>query len=162
MAPEFLKLNKLAIALGGPVCRVPRQIFQNMMTMLRRQDVQRSYHPGGLGESAACSVQLRDGAIEPQVCRKIAGRREPPKRHDEPDGSYPAWFLCGRRPREYAAGFRKYQQRYGHYQAGRVWMLQKPSVASRHGQIRRRQAGESAGNACKFFRPRWMRKILRA
>lgn len=59
VAPEFLKLNKLAIALGD---RLPGTTadFQNMMTMLRRQGMSAQVILGGLGESAAyLGVQLQ-------------------------------------------------------------------------------------------------------
>ncbi|EPY4542073.1 phage tail tape measure protein [Klebsiella pneumoniae] len=59
IAPEFLKLNKLAIALGD---RLPGTTadFQNMMTMLRRQGMSAQVILGGLGESAAyLGVQLQ-------------------------------------------------------------------------------------------------------
>ncbi|HCK1134906.1 MAG: phage tail tape measure protein [Klebsiella oxytoca] len=59
VAPEFLKLNKLAIALGD---RLPGTTadFQNMMTMLRRQGMSAKVILGGLGESAAyLGVQLQ-------------------------------------------------------------------------------------------------------
>lgn len=59
VAPEFEKLNKLAIALGD---RLPGTTadFQNMMTMLRRQGMSAQVILGGLGESAAyLGVQLQ-------------------------------------------------------------------------------------------------------
>lgn len=59
IAPEFLQLNKLAIALGD---RLPGTTadFQNMMTMLRRQGMSAQVILGGLGESAAyLGVQLQ-------------------------------------------------------------------------------------------------------
>lgn len=59
VAPEFLQLNKLAIALGD---RLPGTTadFQNMMTMLRRQGMSAQVILGGLGESAAyLGVQLQ-------------------------------------------------------------------------------------------------------
>lgn len=59
VAPEFAKLNKLAIALGD---RLPGTTadFQNMMTMLRRQGMSAQVILGGLGESAAyLGVQLQ-------------------------------------------------------------------------------------------------------
>lgn len=59
IAPEFLRLNKLAIALGD---RLPGTTadFQNMMTMLRRQGMSAQVILGGLGESAAyLGVQLQ-------------------------------------------------------------------------------------------------------
>lgn len=59
IAPEFAKLNKLAIALGD---RLPGTTadFQNMMTMLRRQGMSAQVILGGLGESAAyLGVQLQ-------------------------------------------------------------------------------------------------------
>ncbi|HDT0785488.1 TPA: phage tail tape measure protein [Klebsiella aerogenes] len=59
VAPEFAKLNKLAIALGD---RLPGTTadFQNMMTMLRRQGMSAQAILGGLGESAAyLGVQLQ-------------------------------------------------------------------------------------------------------
>lgn len=59
VAPEFEKLNKLAIALGD---RLPGTTadFQNMMTMLRRQGISAQVILGGLGESAAyLGVQLQ-------------------------------------------------------------------------------------------------------
>ncbi|EIW8462639.1 TPA: phage tail tape measure protein [Klebsiella pneumoniae] len=59
VAPEFMKLNKLAIALGD---RLPGTTadFQNMMTMLRRQGMSAQVILGGLGESAAyLGVQLQ-------------------------------------------------------------------------------------------------------
>ena len=59
VAPEFEKLNTLAIALGD---RLPGTTadFQNMMTMLRRQGMSAQVILGGLGESAAyLGVQLQ-------------------------------------------------------------------------------------------------------
>lgn len=59
VAPEFEKLNKLAIALGD---RLPGTTadFQSMMTMLRRQGMSAQVILGGLGESAAyLGVQLQ-------------------------------------------------------------------------------------------------------
>lgn len=59
VAPEFEKLNKLAIDLGD---RLPGTTadFQNMMTMLRRQGMSAQVILGGLGESAAyLGVQLQ-------------------------------------------------------------------------------------------------------
>lgn len=64
VAPEFLKLNKLAIALGD---RLPGTTadFQNMMTMLRRQGMSAQVILGGLGESAAyLGVQLQMAPTE--------------------------------------------------------------------------------------------------
>ncbi len=136
VAPEFMKLNKLAIALGD---RLPGTTadFQNMMTMLRRQGMSAQVILGGLGESAAyLGVQLQMAPTEAaEFAAKLQDATQTTeKRHDEPDGSYPAWFLCGRRPREYAAGFRKYQQRYGHYQAEGPGCCKNLQSASRHGR----------------------------
>ncbi|MDY1813717.1 phage tail tape measure protein [Klebsiella pneumoniae] len=64
VAPEFMKLNKLAIALGD---RLPGTTadFQNMMTMLRRQGMSAQVILGGLGESAAyLGVQLQMAPTE--------------------------------------------------------------------------------------------------
>ena len=63
VAPEFMKLNKLAIALGD---RLPGTTadFQNMMTMLRRQGMSAQVILGGLGESAAYQMCIRDRDID--------------------------------------------------------------------------------------------------
>lgn len=59
VAPEFEKINKLAIALGDKLPGTTAD-FQNMMTMLRRQGMSAQVILGGLGESAAyLGVQLQ-------------------------------------------------------------------------------------------------------
>ncbi|MFH7090363.1 phage tail tape measure protein [Klebsiella pneumoniae] len=64
VAPEFLKLNKLAIAPGTGLPGTTAD-FQNMMTMLRRQGMSAQVILGGLGESAAyLGVQLQMAPTE--------------------------------------------------------------------------------------------------
>lgn len=64
IAPEFEKINRLALQLGD---RLPGTTadFQNMMTMLRRQGMSASAILGGLGEATAyLGVQLKMPATE--------------------------------------------------------------------------------------------------
>ncbi|EEK3605239.1 phage tail tape measure protein [Salmonella enterica] len=51
VAPEFEKINRLAVALGDKLPGTTAD-FQNMMTMLRRQGMSAQVILGGLGESA--------------------------------------------------------------------------------------------------------------
>lgn len=74
VAPEFAKLNKLAIATGD---RLPGTTadFQNMMTMLRRQGMSAQVIPAGWGVggvSRRAAANGTDGCG--RVCRETAGR----------------------------------------------------------------------------------------
>lgn len=81
VAPEFMKLNKLAIALGD---RLPGTTadFQNMMTMLRRQGMSAQVIWAGWVSrrlTLACSCRWRRRRLQslPQNCRTP---RRPPKK----------------------------------------------------------------------------------
>ncbi len=84
VAPEFLKLNKLAIALGD---RLPGTTadFQNMMTMLRRQGMSAQVILGGLGESAAYLGVQRGHKMAPTEAAEFAAKLQDATQTTEKD-----------------------------------------------------------------------------
>lgn len=82
VAPEFEKINQLAVALGD---RLPGTTadFQNMMTMLRRQGMSAQVILGGLGESAAyLGVQLQ---MAPTAAAEFAAKLQDATQTSEKD-----------------------------------------------------------------------------
>ncbi len=163
IAPEFLQLNKLAIATGD---RLPGTTadFQNMMTMLRRQGMSAQVIWAGWVSrrrisACSCRWHRRMPQSLPRNCRTP---RRPPKRHDEPDGPYPAGYYAGVDPGNMLQGFANISS------AMDIIKKKGPDAAKTFSPLlvmadQAGMAGESAGNAYrKIFRPRWMPKILRA
>ncbi|HEC7869255.1 TPA: phage tail tape measure protein [Salmonella enterica] len=82
VAPEFEKINKLALALGDKLPGTTAD-FQNMMTMLRRQGMSAQVILGGLGESAAyLGVQLQ---MAPTAAAEFAAKLQDATQTSEKD-----------------------------------------------------------------------------
>jgi TP901 family phage tail tape measure protein len=82
VAPEFEKINRLAVALGDKLPGTTAD-FQNMMTMLRRQGMSAQVILGGLGESAAyLGVQLQ---MEPTAAAEFAAKLQDATQTSEKD-----------------------------------------------------------------------------
>lgn len=82
VAPEFEKINRLAIALGDKLPGTTAD-FQNMMTMLRRQGMSAQVILGGLGESAAyLGVQLQ---MAPTAAAEFAAKLQDATQTSEKD-----------------------------------------------------------------------------
>lgn len=82
VAPEFEKINKLALALGDKLPGTTAD-FQNMMTMLRRQGMSAQVILGGLDESAAyLGVQLQ---MAPTAAAEFAAKLQDATQTSEKD-----------------------------------------------------------------------------
>lgn len=82
VAPEFEKINRLAVALGDKLPGTTAD-FQNMMTMLRRQGMSAQVILGGLGESAAyLGVQLQ---MAPTAAAEFAAKLQDATQTSEKD-----------------------------------------------------------------------------
>lgn len=82
VAPEFEKINRLAISLGDKLPGTTAD-FQNMMTMLRRQGMSAQVILGGLGESAAyLGVQLQ---MAPTAAAEFAAKLQDATQTSEKD-----------------------------------------------------------------------------
>jgi TP901 family phage tail tape measure protein len=82
VAPEFEKINRLAVALGDKLPGTTAD-FQNMMTMLRRQGMSAQVILGGLGESAAyLGVQLQ---MDPTAAAEFAAKLQDATQTSEKD-----------------------------------------------------------------------------
>ncbi|HBM7601831.1 phage tail tape measure protein [Enterobacter asburiae] len=82
VAPEFEKINRLAVTLGDKLPGTTAD-FQNMMTMLRRQGMSAQVILGGLGESAAyLGVQLQ---MAPTAAAEFAAKLQDATQTSEKD-----------------------------------------------------------------------------
>lgn len=82
IAPEFEKINRLAVVLGDKLPGTTAD-FQNMMTMLRRQGMSAQVILGGLGESAAyLGVQLQ---MAPTAAAEFAAKLQDATQTSEKD-----------------------------------------------------------------------------
>lgn len=82
VAPEFEKINRLAISLGDKLPGTTAD-FQNMMTMLRRQGMSAQVILGGLGEAAAyLGVQLQ---MAPTAAAEFAAKLQDATQTSEKD-----------------------------------------------------------------------------
>ena len=82
VAPEFEKINRLAVALGDKLPGTTAD-FQNMMTMLCRQGMSAQVILGGLGESAAyLGVQLQ---MAPTAAAEFAAKLQDATQTSEKD-----------------------------------------------------------------------------